>query len=175
VAIIESTKKTLTRLLAPTSNLTWLRIAVRNHKIGIATTVIWLRADYKVKEDSLRFPMVHSRTSTSQQIKSYDFRKMAGLLKTSFLYRLQCRKRNKFWDCLVGILPLIWIPKTWRTLLSFRRLLIQPHPTNGLEDTEFWRLTSLLISVSGQNCGWTELNFWVLDWPKLRKPWIPLR
>jgi hypothetical protein len=121
------------------------------------------------------FPTVHSRTSTGQRIKSYDFRKMTGLLKTSFLYRLQHRKRNTFWGCSVGILPLRWIPKTWRTLLSFNRLLIQPHPTNGLEDTEFWRSISLLISVSGQNCGWTELNFWVSDWPKLWKSQIPLQ
>jgi hypothetical protein len=42
----------------------------------------------KVKEDSLRFPTVHSRTSTSQRIKSYYFWKMMGLLKTLFLYRL---------------------------------------------------------------------------------------
>jgi hypothetical protein len=38
---------------------------------------------------------------------------------------------------------------------------------NGLEVTEFQRSTSLLISVAGQNSGGTELNFWVLDWPKL--------
>jgi hypothetical protein len=47
VAIIESAKKTLIWLLALTSNLTWLRVAVRNHKIGIPTTGIWLRADYQ--------------------------------------------------------------------------------------------------------------------------------
>jgi hypothetical protein len=47
VAIIESAKKTLTRLLALTSNLTWLRVAVRNHKIGIVTTGMCLRADYQ--------------------------------------------------------------------------------------------------------------------------------
>jgi hypothetical protein len=35
VAIVESATKTLTRLLVPISNLTWLRVAVRNHKIGM--------------------------------------------------------------------------------------------------------------------------------------------
>jgi hypothetical protein len=30
---------------------------------------------------------------------------------------------------------------------------------NGLEVTKFLISTSLLISVSGQNCGWTEFNF----------------
>jgi hypothetical protein len=104
-----------------------------------------------VKEDSLRLPTVHSRTSTGQRIKSYDFEKMMGLLKTSFLYRLQRQKKNQFWGCSVGILPLICIPKTWRTLQDFYPLLIQFYPPNGLDVTEFRRSTSLLISVSGQN------------------------
>jgi hypothetical protein len=42
-----------------------------------------------VKEDSLRFPTVHSRTLTGQRFKSYDFWKMTGLLETSFLNRSQ--------------------------------------------------------------------------------------
>jgi hypothetical protein len=32
--------------LAPTSNLTWLQLAARNRKTGIAMMGIWLRADY---------------------------------------------------------------------------------------------------------------------------------
>jgi hypothetical protein len=47
VAIVESTKKTVTRLLAPTSNQTWLRVAVRNHKLGIAMRGIKPRAEYQ--------------------------------------------------------------------------------------------------------------------------------
>jgi hypothetical protein len=47
VAIIESTKKTVMRLLASTSNLTWLRVAVRNRKLGIAMRGIQPRAEYQ--------------------------------------------------------------------------------------------------------------------------------
>jgi hypothetical protein len=54
---------------------------------------------------TLRFPMVHSRKSTGQWIKIYDFWKMTGPLKTSFLYRLQHWKKHQFWGCLGGILP----------------------------------------------------------------------
>jgi hypothetical protein len=42
--------------------------------------------------------------------------------------------------------------KTWITLLSFRQLLIQPHSTNGLEDTEFWRY------FAAGFCFWTGLR-----------------
>ncbi len=107
--------------------------------------------------------MVHSRKSTGQWIKSYDFRKMTRPLKTSFLYRLQRQKWNQFWGCLVGILPLRWIPKTWITLLSFHRLLIQPHPTNSLEVTEFWGSTSLLNSI------WNRM---AVEWNWTLEPWI---
>jgi hypothetical protein len=112
----------------------------------------------KVKEDTLRFPTFHSRTSTSQRIKSYDFRKMTGLLKTSFLYRLLHRKKIQLWGCSDGILPLSWIQKTWTSLPDFYPLLIQPYTTHGLEDTEFWRSNSLLIFVSRQNYDWSKLN-----------------
>jgi hypothetical protein len=67
-----------------------------------------------------------------------------GLLKTVILDRLQCWKKNKFWGCLVGILPFSWIPKSWTTLLAFHRLLKQPHWTNGLEDMEFCASAKLL-------------------------------
>jgi hypothetical protein len=77
-------------------------------------------------------------------------------------------------DCSVTILSQSWTPKIWATLAAFYLLLIWFYPPNGLEVTEFWRSTSLLISVSGQNNGWTELNFWVLDWPKLQKSQILL-
>jgi hypothetical protein len=80
----------------------------------------------------LRFPTVHSRISTGQWIKSYDFQKMTGLLKTLFLFRLQRRKKNQFWRCLGGILLMSWIPKTWTSLPNFYPLFIQPYPTHSL-------------------------------------------
>jgi hypothetical protein len=36
------------------------------------------------------------------------------------------------------------IPKSWITLPAFHQLLIQPHWTNGLEDTEFCASVKLL-------------------------------
>jgi hypothetical protein len=98
-----------------------------------------------------------------------------GLLKIAFLSRLERWKKNKIWGSSGGILSLNWIPKTWKTLTSFYPLLILLYPQNGLDVTEFWRLTLLLNSVSGQNGGGTALNFWVSDWTKLWKSKIPLR
>jgi hypothetical protein len=86
--------------------------------------------------------------------------------------RTAVRKQWKH-DCLVTILSGSWTPKIWETTPAFYPLLIRFYLPSGLEVTEFRRLTTLLISVSGQNSGWTELNFRVSDWPKLRKHRIP--
>jgi hypothetical protein len=76
-------------------------------------------------------------------------------------------------DCSVTILSWCWTPKIWATLPAFYPLLIRFYLPSGLEVIEFRRSTSLLISVSGQNSGWTELNFRVSDWSKLQKYRIP--
>jgi hypothetical protein len=101
------------------------------------------------------FTSIHSISSES---KNY----ISGPMQTAV------RKKRK-WDSLVTILSWSWPPKIWTTLPAFYPLLTQLCPPNGLEVIEFWRSTSLLISVSRQNSGWKELNFWVSDWPKLWK------
>jgi hypothetical protein len=80
----------------------------------------------------------------------------------------------KFWGCLDGILSLIWIEKSLTTLPTLHRLLIQPHPTKGLEIIEFWRSASLLNSVWNRTAD--ERN-WTFGprWPKLWKSQIPLQ
>jgi hypothetical protein len=95
---------------------------------------------------------------------------MTVLLKTAILDRLQCWKKNKFWGCLVGILPLSWIPKSWRTLPDFYWLLIQPYWNNSLGDTEFCASAKLL------KLNWTarqleETKFWNLSKSKI--PGLP--
>jgi hypothetical protein len=69
------------------------------------------------------------------------------LLKTAILNRLQRRKKNKIWGCSGEIFPLSLIPKHWKTLPDFDRLLIQPHQTNDLEDTKFCASAKLLKTV----------------------------
>jgi hypothetical protein len=85
-----------------------------------------------------------------------------GLLKTAILDSLQCWKKNKFWGCLVGILHLSWVPKSWKTLLAFHWLLKQPHRTNSLEDTEFCASAKLLkTELDSTTAGSTK--FWQLS------------
>jgi hypothetical protein len=69
------------------------------------------------------------------------------------------RKKNNIWDCSDGILPLSWITKRWKTLPAFHQLLIQPHLTNILDVTEFWRSTTLLKSVWNRTAAAQNLTF----------------
>jgi hypothetical protein len=79
------------------------------------------------------------------------------------LERMQRRKKNQIWGCLDGFLPLSCIAKCWATLQNFHWLLIQPHPTNSLEVTEFWGSTSLLNSI------WNRM---AVEWNWTLEPWI---
>jgi hypothetical protein len=93
-----------------------------------------------------------------------------GLQKTAILNRLRFWKKNKFWGRLVGILPLSWIPKSWKTFPAFHQLLKQPHETNGLEDTEFYASAKLLkTELDSTTVGSTK--FWQLS--KTKTSWLP--
>jgi hypothetical protein len=95
---------------------------------------------------------------------------MTGLLKTAILDRLQWWKKNKFWSYSGGILLLSWIPKSWKTLSSFHRLLIQPHRTNGLEVMKFCAPVKLLkTELDSTTIGSTK--FWRLS--KTETPGLP--
>jgi hypothetical protein len=56
-----------------------------------------------VKEDSLRFPTVHSRTSTGQRIKSYDFSENDGAAENFISVQIATSKEKSImllfgWD-----------------------------------------------------------------------------
>jgi hypothetical protein len=127
----------------------------------------------KIENNTPRFPTVNYMPTNDGRFRRYNFRTTMELLKL-YCGQIVASKEKSIWDCLDGTLPWIWRAKRWTTLPAFHWLLIQLHLTNGLEVTEFQRSTSLLNSVSEQNNGWTELNFWPSDLPKLRKCQIPL-
>ncbi len=62
-------------------------------------------------------------------------------------------------DCSTTILSRSWTPKIWATLPAFYPLLIRLYPPSGSEATEFWRLTSLLISVLDRTAAIRNLTF----------------
>jgi hypothetical protein len=110
-------------------------------------------------EDFLIFPMEFTCPHPINGLGAMAFYSMMGLLKTVIPDRLQCWKKNKSCGCSGGILPLSWVPKSWKTLPPFHRLLKQPQWTNGLEDTEFWASAKLLKTELGST---EETKFWSL-------------
>jgi hypothetical protein len=132
------------KLLASTLNLPWLRAVASKFKSGAARSEIWLRVKYQKGRGhpqlSNRYLLVFIR-SIVQILWLFARRRVA---ETAFLGRLQPPRKIKIWGCSGGIILLSWIPKSWKTLPSFHRLLIQPHRTNGLDVTEFCASAKLL-------------------------------
>jgi hypothetical protein len=68
-------------------------------------------------------------------------------------------KDTKLWGCSDGILSLSWIPKSWKTLPDFHRLLIQPDLSIGLDVTEFCASATLLkLFGTGQQLDETKFQ-----------------
>jgi hypothetical protein len=131
--------------LIMTSIQPWLHVAVRKSQSGTVWSEIWLRVEYKKRYNtSLYFQWVFICLHLINGSGSMTICTTTGLMKTAILDRLQCWKKNKFWGCSGGILPLSWIPKRWTTLPAFHWLLIQPQRTNSLEDMEFYASAKLL-------------------------------
>jgi hypothetical protein len=131
--------------------------AVRKKDTGTVLCKIRPWEEHQSQKELSQVSNDHYTPSNDWLFRRYDFRMMTELLKLYFglfgwdsytpsndhLHALKI----KFWGCLDGILSLIWIEKSLATLRTLHRLLIQPHPTKGLEIIEFWRSASLLNSV----------------------------
>jgi hypothetical protein len=90
----------------------------------------------KVKEDNLRFQRFTQGPQPVNGLRVMIFGRWHGCWNFIFV-QIAASKENQFWGCSGGILPLSWIPKTWKSIPDFYPLLIQPSPTNCLEVTEF--------------------------------------
>jgi hypothetical protein len=146
------------KLLASTLNLPWLWAAASKFKSGVVLSEIWLRVKYqkgKGHPHIFNGYLLAFIQSTVQILWLFARWRVA---ETAFLGRLQAPKKIKIWGCLGGILPLSWIPKSWKTLPDFHRLLIQPQQTNGLEDTEFCASSKLLKTELDHTTVWTKQN-----------------
>jgi hypothetical protein len=148
----------LTKIVLP-----WSGAAVRKNDTGtvLCKTQPWVA--HKGRRQLSQVSNGHLQAFKRSTVYAARFLDDGRVAENCALDRLQCQKKIKFWGSSDGILPLGWIDESLRTLPYFHQLLIRPYPTHGLEVTEFCRSTSLLNSVSGQNSGWMELNFWVSD------------
>jgi hypothetical protein len=70
-----------TKILTPTSNLTWLQLAVRNFESGTVASVIWLRSEYQICKKLPIFPTVICTPRYDKRFRSYAILKSAGQLE----------------------------------------------------------------------------------------------
>jgi hypothetical protein len=103
-----------------------------------------LSSTQKSKRTLQDFQRSFTRPQTVNGVGVTIFELWPSVLKTEILGRLQRQLENAIWGCLGGILPLSWIPKSWKTLPAFHWLLIQSDPSNGLDVTEFCASATLL-------------------------------
>jgi hypothetical protein len=109
--------------------------AVRKNIPGLFYAKCDHELNTKIEKNSLRFPTVTYTTSNNRQFRRYDFWTTTEWLKLYF-GQIAASKKNKFCGCSDGILPLNMNSKKLENSPSFASV-IQLHPTNGLDVTEF--------------------------------------
>jgi hypothetical protein len=167
VAIIESVKKTLTRLLAPTSNLTWLWVAVRNRKIGIAMMRIWLRVDYQSERRFSGFQRFIQESQPVNGLRVMIFRRWRGFWKLYFCSDCRVERKINFGAVWVGFFPWVEYQKLGhlsqifiRYLFSLIQLIV--YKVRNFEDRlRCWilfldRIASKRNSTFGSRIGWNS-------------------
>jgi hypothetical protein len=148
-----------------TSIQPWLHVAVRKSQSGTVWSEIWLRVEYEKGREHPQLSNGYLLVFIRSTVQILWLFVRWCVVETAFLGRLQPPRKIKIWGCMAGILPLSWIPKSCTTLPAFHRLHIQPHWTNGLEDTKFCASAKLLK---------TELDSTTVERnkiPKARREW----
>jgi hypothetical protein len=132
------------KLLASTLNVPWLWAAASKFKSGVVLSEIWLRVEYQKGRGHYQISNGYLLAFIQSTIQILWLFARWQVAETAFLGRLQPPRKIKIWGCSGGIIRLSWIPKSWKTLPNFHRLLIEPQQTNGLDVTEFCASATLL-------------------------------
>jgi hypothetical protein len=92
--------------------------------------------------NSLHFPMVHFMTPNGQQLMSYGYQNMAGLLTGGNLNRLNLSEQIRILAKFHHDHPRNFVYELMNS--ASRRLLIQPIPIHGFITTTFWSQVTVL-------------------------------
>jgi hypothetical protein len=128
------------------SNLTWLRVAVRNHKIGIAMMEIWLWVEYQKCRKLSTLSNGYSHNPIQLTVWELRLLETDSAAETCSGLNSSWRKNFKFEAQAELKLREFWTLTRWVTL-SFSMVHSTTSNSQWFKSYDFWRMTGCWNAV----------------------------